>query len=282
MPVVCGDATQELKKAYPGAVRLAITSPPYWDIKDYGVAAQIGHTSYEQYLDDLLPVWKEVYRVLKPNGKLCINTPIMPVPKSRTPNLHTREIKNINNDIERRILDETGFRRYGLFIWEKTVPLRMFGSYPYPPNLYENNIIEFINVYVKGGKPQKMDANIKEASRIDSPTWQDLTKQIWRMPSAPRDGSHPAPFPESLPARLITMFSFGAATQRDGMPFGGDLILDPFGGSGTTAVAAKKLGRRYLSIDISPDYTAYAERRVEYTEREPDYDVKLSKYDAIR
>ena len=156
--VVCGDARDVLASIPDSTIRLIVTSPPYWNVVDYGVDEQIGQSSYQQYLDDLLIVWRQCARVLLPNGKLCINTPILPVPKSRTSHMHTREIKNLNHDIEAMILSETSLMRFSLYIWQKQTTTKMFGSYPYPPNLYENNTIEFISVFVKPGAPVKHTA----------------------------------------------------------------------------------------------------------------------------
>ena len=272
--VVCGDARKVLAHIPSESIRLIVTSPPYWDFVDYRVAGQIGQSSYERFLEDLLDVWKECHRVLAPNGKLCINTPILPVEKARTPHLHTRELKNLNNDIERTILDSTPLRRYSLYIWQKQTTEKMFGSYPYPPNIYENNTIEFINVLVKPGRPSRVPRAVKEASRISQADWIDLTRQVWWMypEDVSRSGDHPAPFPELLPMRLIRLYSFESAPDAG---FAGDVVLDPFGGMGTTAVAAKSLGRRFISIDISPEYTQAALSRVRSRQEYRDYDVKL-------
>ena len=272
--VVCGDAREVLARVPSESIRVIVTSPPYWDFVDYGVAGQIGQSSYERFLEDLLDVWKECARVLTPNGKLCINTPILPVEKARTPHLHTRELKNLNNDIERTILDSTPLRRYSLYIWQKQTTEKMFGSYPYPPNIYENNTIEFINVLVKPGKPERLPRAVKEASQISQDDWIDLTRQVWWMypEDVSRSGDHPAPFPELLPMRLIRMYSFASALDAG---FPGDVVLDPFGGIGTTAVAAKSLGRRFISIDISPEYTQVALSRVRAMQEYRDYDIRL-------
>ena len=94
--VVQGDAREVMRAVAGESVRLIVTSPPYWDLVDYGEPGQIGQSSYEEYLHDLTTVFKECERVLTPNGKLCVNTPIVPVPKQRSPKgRHTRELKNL-------------------------------------------------------------------------------------------------------------------------------------------------------------------------------------------
>jgi len=272
------DALKALRKLPDGAVDLAITSPPYWDAIDYGFKGQIGHTSYDKYISDMLAIWKETYRLLKPNGKLCINTPILPISKNVISNQHTRHYKNINNDIEFSILDKTKFLRYSLFIWKKQTSVKMFGSYPYPPNIYEDNTIEFINVFVKPGKPKKLSKAVKEASKISQGLWLELTKQIW--PIYPEDvkrvGGHPAPFPVELPARLILMYSFKESLKNK---FGGDVVLDMFVGTGATCEAAWLLGRNYIGIDLGKEYIDFAKKRLE---RIGDMRGKAKPWDLVR
>jgi len=262
--IVCGDAATVMARLPEESVHLIVTSPPYWNLVDYGVPGQIGQGSYERYLEDLLAVWRQAFRVLVPNGKLCINTPIVPVPKKVMNESHTRHYKNLNNDIEASILNdgECRFERFSLYIWQKQTSVKMFGSYPYPPNIYEDNTIEFINVLVKPGRPRKLSRRIKEASRLPQDLWLNLTMQVWPIypEDVSRTGGHPAPFPVALPQRLILMYTF-AAVREEG--FEGDIVLDPFAGSGATCVAARAAGRRYIGIDINEEYCAFARRRLE-------------------
>ena len=273
--IVRGDSRTLLSSIPDETVRLVVTSPPYWDLVDYGEPDQIGQTGYDQYLDDLLCVFQQCERALMPNGKLCINTPIVPVPKQRSPkSQHTRELRNINNDLEARLLASTSLSRYSLYIWQKQTTVKMFGSYPYPPNIYENNSIEFINVLVKAGEPPKMDPRVRAANQLSQDEWIDLTRQIWWMypENVARIEGHPAPFPELLPARLIKMYTFSSLAEAN---YPGDVILDPFGGIGTTAVAAKALGRRYISIDISEIFTRQAQHNVSMRFSKTNYDIRL-------
>jgi DNA modification methylase len=265
--IVCGDTRDVIKRLRKNSIDLIVTSPPYWNLVDYGFEGQIGQTSYEEYLDDLTQVWMECFRILAPNGKLCINTPIVPIRKEVINDQHTRHIKNINNDVEFRILQETGFQRYSLYIWQKQTTEKMFGSYPYPPNIYENNTIEFISVLVKPGEPKKLNKSIKEHSKLSMEEWMDLTRQVWYIypEDVSRNGAHPAPFPVKLPARLIAMYSFAAAEEEG---FKGDIVLDPFNGTGATCVAAKAMGRRYIGIDRSEHYCLIAKQRVAATHRQ--------------
>lgn len=250
-------------------VALAVTSPPYWNMADYQNDGQIGHTGYEQYLQDLLTVWKETCRILIPNGKLAIVSPIMPIPKKVIPDQHTRHLKNISADIEHAILSEIGeFKRFSLFVWQKQTSVKMFGSYPYPPNIYEDNTIEFINVFVKDGPPPPISKAAKEASKISQDAWRNLSMQVWPMYPADvkRAGNHPCPFPIVLPLRLIRMYTFARCPEAD---FAGDIVLDPFNGTGATCLAARAADRNYIGIDLNETYCETARRRLEWENADP-------------
>lgn len=266
--VICGDAAATLRKLPDECVGLAVTSPPYWDIVDYEVEGQIGPGTYEEYLDALLGVWRETTRVLIPNGKLAIVTPIMPISKSVMNEQHTRHYKNIGSDIEHSILDAIPeLHRYSLFVWQKQTTTKMFGSYPYPPNIYEDNTIEFIHVFVKEGSPPPIAKEAKEPSEITQEEWRNLTMQVWPIyPADVKRTRHPAPFPVVLPQRLIMMYTFRAAPE---LGFGGDLVLDMFNGSGSTCVAARAMDRPYIGIDLSEEYCAVARDRLETEQIDP-------------
>ncbi len=255
-----GHAAQVLACFPAGCIDLVITSPPYWTAVGYD-EAENPWSSYEAYLADMQSVWTECARVLRPNGKLCINAPIMPIPKEMI-RQHTRHLKNIAFDIEHGILRQTELQRYSVFIWQKQTSKMMFGSYPHPGNIIENNTIEFINVYVKPGKPPKFAPRVKEANTLSRAEWLDLTQQVWFMypQDVKRGGDHPAPFPEKLPARLMRLYTYGAAAD-----FSGEVVLDPFVGTGTTCLVAKQMGRRYAGIDINPAYVQMAEQRLRET-----------------
>jgi modification methylase len=252
-----GHAADVLCRFPDGCIDLVVTSPPYWTAVEYDQGKTCWVT-YEDYLTDMQSVWKECARVLRPNGKLCINAPIMPIPKEMIQQ-HTRHLKNIAFDMENRILVETDLERYSLFVWQKQTSKMMFGSYPCPGNIIENNTIEFINVYVKPGKPRKFDAAVKDANQLSRTEWLDLTQQVWFMypQDVKREGDHPAPFPEKLPGRLMRLYTYGAAVE-----FPGEIVLDPFVGTGTTCAVAKSMRRRYVGIDINPGYVKIAQKRI--------------------
>lgn len=268
--VLSGDSLKVLKSIPDNCISLAVTSPPYWDVIDYEAKGQVGHSSYEQYIDDTLKIWKETCRVLIPNGKLAIVTPIMPISKAVINNQHTRHLKNINNDIEHSILANIEeLHRYSLFIWKKQTSVKMFGSYPYPPNIYEDNTVEFINVFVKDGPPPQISKEFKENSKMTQEEWRNLTMQIW--PIYPQDvkraGGHPCPFPTVLPQRLIKMYSFAACRESG---FEGDIVLDMFNGTGATCIAAKSTGRNYIGIDLNKEYCKVARYRLRTESVDPD------------
>jgi modification methylase len=252
-----GHAAKVMREFPDGCVDLIVTSPPYWTAVEYD-RGENPWSSYAAYLADMQTVWTECARVLRPNGKLCINAPLMPIPKAVIEQ-HTRHLKNLAFDMEHGILAKTDLERYSLFVWQKQTSKMMFGSYPYPGNIIENNTIEFIAVYVKPGKPPKFDADVKEANALTRTEWLDLTQQVWFMypEDVKREGDHPAPFPEKLPARLMRLYTCAAVAE-----FPGEIVLDPFVGTGTTCAVAKSMGRRYVGIDISPAYVKIAEERV--------------------
>ena len=247
-----------------GSVDLIITSPPYWTAVKYDDGAVEGDdapgqwATYEAYLEDMFRVWAQCARALRPNGKLCINAPLLPIPKEIIPQ-HTRHLKDIAGDIAQTIISRTDLARYGLFIWQKQTSKMMFGSYPYPGNIIENNTVEMIGVYVKPGKPPRFDPDVKEASKLSREEWLDLTQQVWFMypEDVKRDKDHPAPFPEKLPARLIRLYTFSELGS-----FPGEIVLDPFAGTGTTCAVAKSMGRRWIGIDVVPRYVDFARNRV--------------------
>lgn len=253
--LLVGNALTKLKHLEDGSVDLIITSPPYWNAVVYDKDV---NTDYKTYLNLLTDIFSECSRILRPNGKMAINTPLMPIPQSLIKQ-DVRHLKDISSDLSEKILSNTELNLFSVYIWQKQTSKLMFGSYPYPGNLLENNTIEFIKVYVKPGKSKKYPKNVKENEKLKKHEWVDLIQQVWFMipEDISRKKNHPAPFPEKLPARLIRMFSYGAFNS-----FEGDIILDPFVGTGTTCVVAKKMNRRFIGIDISASYIEHAKSKL--------------------
>ncbi len=253
------------------SVHLIITSPPYFNIKDYSKdgyqnkkhsernISQIGDiNNYEKYIQELLGVWRECERVLFPNGKLIINVPLMPMIKREMTTHFNRHIFDINADIQHSLLKKTKLFLYDLYIWNRTNPSKklMFGSYPHPRNFYAQNTIEFITVYVKDGKSSNdLPQEIKDKSKLSQKEWIEFTKQIWNIPIPGRGdsafGEHPAIMPEEIVNRCVRLFTFI-----------GDVVLDPFAGSGTTLKIAKELGRNYVGYEIMQSYKRVINKKV--------------------
>ena len=268
MPVHYKDS-RSMTEVRSGSVHLIITSPPYLATKDYSLdgrgarhsatnPARLGDiTDLDDYLDGLRAVWRECSRVLAPNGKLVVNAPLMPVPKSVRNTHHNRHIHDLNAEIQRSILDGTNLYLMDTYIWNRTNPSKglMFGSYPYPNNLYAQNTIEFVTVYTDGRPPRPRPRNIRERSRLTKQEWVEFTRQIWHIPVPNKGdsafGIHPAIMPEEIPYRCIRMFTFI-----------GDTVLDPFAGSGTTLKVAQMLGRNHIGYELMEAYRPCIERKL--------------------
>ncbi|MDR1543844.1 MAG: site-specific DNA-methyltransferase [Prevotellaceae bacterium] len=262
---------RNMKELPDNSVQLIVTSPPYFNIKDYSKdgyqqeqksekkVGQIGDIEkYEDYINELLTVWKECERVLKPNGKLAINTPLMPMLKSDIITHYNRHIFDIDSDIKHSILHKTNLFLLDVYIWNRTNSSKklMFGSYPYPRNFYAQNTTEFISVFVKDGKPENnVPFEIKEKSKLTQEEWVNFTKQIWNIPIPDRSdiafGTHSALMPEEIVRRCVKLFTFV-----------GDLVLDPFTGSGTTLRVAMQEKRNYAGYEISEHYKSVIERKL--------------------
>lgn len=254
---------RRMKELPDNSIHLIITSPPYFNIKDYSLdgkqkkskgkkeMGQIGDIpNYKEYINEMLKVWKECERVLKPNGKLIINTPLMPMLKKELNTHNNRHIFDINSDIQHSIINKTNLFLLDMYIWNRTNPTKklMFGSYPYPRNFYAQNTIEFITVYVKDGKSDtNLPKKIKEESKLAKAEWVEFTKQIWNIPIPNKKdlafGEHSAIMPEEIVRRCVRLFTFV-----------NDIVLDPFAGSGTTLKVSKELKRNFIGYEISKTY----------------------------
>ena len=238
------------------SVNLIITSPPYWTLKDYEDENQIGKgsSSYDEYISKLNTVWKECIRVLAPDGKICIN--IMPfLLTGKDARFKRRETRLVLGDIENFMNESGEMYQFALYIWDKRKIARFssFGSYPYPSNIFSTYPYEWITIFSKKGKRDKVDKKVKEKSKISNLEWRDWAiNSIWEMqPASAKREDHPAPFPEELPKRLIKLYSFH-----------GDTVLDPFIGTGTTAKIAMELGRKAVGYEINKNYKHLIEKKL--------------------
>ena len=268
--LICGDS-RNMREISDESVHLIITSPPYFDLKNYitkdnhDIETQIGSpNTYDEYINNLNLVWKECIRVLKPDGKICIN--IMPIFLSgKETKFERRVTKLVITDIE-AFFDSTHQAFFhSLFIWDKRNSSRFssFGSYPYPPNIFSTYPYEWIIVFSKAGKrKEKVSKGIKDQSKLSHQDWANwAVNSIWEMaPARASEIGHPAPFPDELPKRLIKLYSFV-----------GDVVLDPFVGSGTTVRVAENEGRLGIGYDINPDYIELAKSRIRQMKLSKDF-----------
>lgn len=234
--LILGSA-ENMKELPNNSIHLMITSPPYNVSKEYD-----NDLSLEDYLKLLQNSFKETYRVLVNGGRACINIA----------NLGRKPYIPLSDYISKIMLD-IGFNMRGEIIWNKAAsasPSTAWGSWLSAANPILRDIHEYILVFSKGD--YKREKGNKE-NTISKEQFMEWTKSIWTMnaESARRIG-HPAPFPEELPFRLIQLYSFKH-----------DIILDPFMGSGTTAISALKSERNYIGYEINSEYIKLAERRIE-------------------
>lgn len=235
------------------SVHLIITSPPYWQIKDYGEQAQIGfHDNYEDYINDLNLVWSECNRVLHNGCRLCINIGDQ---FARSIHYGRYKIIPIRTQII-RFCEEIGMDYMGAIIWQKVTTCNttggatVMGSYLYPRNGIVKLDYEFILIFKKQGTAPKVSKEVKEASKLSKEEWDKFFYGHWNFPGEKQSG-HAAMFPVELPRRLIKMFSFK-----------GDTVLDPFLGSGTTLKAAAELDRNGLGFELNGEFLPMIEEKV--------------------
>jgi modification methylase len=234
--VICSSAAN--MKELPGdCIHLVVTSPPYNVGKEY---------DHDQTLDDYLSfleeVWIEVKRVLVPGGRLCIN--IANLGRKPYIPLHALIIPD---------LLKCGFLMRGEIIWNKGSSAgssTAWGSWRSPSNSTLRDVHEYVLVFCKDTFQRKNP--LMRESTIGRDDFLESTRSVWDLPTvSARKIGHPAPFPEELPRRLIELYSFK-----------GEAILDPFMGSGQTALAAKKSGRFFVGYEIEPEYVKLALMRI--------------------
>ena len=219
------------------SVHLMVTSPPYNVGKDYDTDLTL-----EEYLAFLRRVWGEVLRTLAPGGRACINIA----------NLGRKPYIPLHTFIIRDMLD-LGFQMRGEIIWNKAASAAAstaWGSWLSAANPTLRDVHEYILVFSKDTFRRQPPA--PQANTITRDEFLEYTKSIWTFPAeSARKVGHPAPFPIELPYRLVQLYSFT-----------NDIVLDPFMGSGQTALAALKAGRRYVGYEVDAGYVQLAQRRI--------------------
>lgn len=250
--IINGDS-RDMSELQDKSVHLIVTSPPYWQLKDYGNDNQIGfNDSYEQYINNLNLVWKECYRVLHDGCRLCINIGDQ---FARSVYYGRYKVIPIHSEII-RFCETIGFDFMGQIIWQKATTMNttgggaVMGSFPYPRNGIVKLDFEYILLFKKQGTAPKPTAEQKAQSAMTNEEWNTYFNGHWYFNGAKQD-KHLAMFPEELPKRLIKMFSFPQET-----------VLDPFMGSGTTAAVAKALGRNSIGYEINSDFIPLIKNRI--------------------
>jgi len=242
--IIIGDSRQMIE-APDESVHLIITSPPYWQLKDYGNGTQIGfNDTYEEYINNLNLVWKECHRILHRGCRLCINIGDQ---FARSVYYGRYKVIPIRTEII-KFCENIGFDYMGAIIWQKVTTCHttggatVMGSFPYPRNGILKLDYEFILILKKYGSTHRVSNEIKEQSKLTQEEWNQYFSGHWNFPGEKQD-KHLAMFPKELPKRLIQMFSFV-----------GDTVLDPFLGSGTNSLAAKNLKRNSIGYEINEDF----------------------------
>jgi len=279
--IVNGDSRM-MKELLDRSVQLIITSPPYWQLKDYGSDSQIGfNDSYEKYINHLNLVWNECNRVLENGCRLCINIGDQ---FARAVYYGRYKVIPIRTEII-KFCETIGFDYMGSIIWQKATTMNttggatIMGSFPYPRNGIIKLDYEFILIFKKQGESPKVDRVVKEKSKMTKEEWNQYFQGHWNFGGARQD-EHMAVFPEELPKRLIKMFSFV-----------GDTVLDPFLGSGTTSLSAKNLNRNSVGYEINSEFLPIIKNKIgtansynfndaslEFIDGQKNKDVDFNKY----
>ncbi len=261
--IVIGDS-RRMDKIKDESIHLIITSPPYWQLKDYGNGSQIGfNDSYEYYINNLNLVWKECYRVLHQGCRLCINIGDQ---FARSVYYGRYKIIPIREEII-KFCETIGFDYMGAIIWQKVTTCNttggatVMGSFPYPRNGIIKLDYEFILILKKLGDPPKVSREVKENSKLSLEEWNAYFSGHWNF-SGERQDKHLAMFPEELPKRLIKMFSFV-----------GDTVVDPFLGSGTTCLAARNLYRNSVAYEINEEFLPIIKQKINFNNHNADIEI---------
>ena len=252
--IIIGDS-RNMAEIKNDSVQLIITSPPYWQIKDYGDKKQIGfNDNYEEYINNLNQVWSESHRILNSGCRLCVNIGDQ---FARAITYGRYKIIPIRTEII-KFCESIGFDYMGAIIWQKMTNMKtsggasVMGSYPYPRNGHIAIDYEFILLFKKLGKAlNNVTRTVKDNSKLSNEEWCKYFTGHWNFSGEKQNSGHIAMFPEELPRRLIKMFSFV-----------GENILDPFLGSGTTSKVARELKRNSIGYEINKNFLPVIENKI--------------------
>ena len=251
-PFVCGDS-RDMHTIADGSVALVVTSPPYFAGKAY--EEELGRDgvpgSYLEYLELLNDVFAECVRTLEPGGRIAVNVA----------NLGRKPYRSLSADVIHILQDRLGLLLRGEIVWRKAEGATgscAWGSFRSAANPVLRDVTERVIIASKGRfdrartVQQRAAMDLPSQSDLGTDEFMELTLDLWQIPAeSARRVNHPAPFPVELPEKLIKLFTF-----RD------DLVLDPFMGSGSTLIAAARLGRRYVGYELEPAYVDIARKRV--------------------
>ena len=252
-PFVVGDA-RDMRTVADGSVALVVTSPPYFAGKQYEEELERDGvpSSYLEYLDLLHDVFADCVRTLEPGGRIAVNVA----------NLGRKPYRSLAADVIHILQDRLGLLLRGEIVWQKGAGASgscAWGSFRNPSNPVLRDVTERVIIASKGrfqralSADQRRDRDLPHEPTISTEDFMALTLDVWHTPSeSARRVGHPAPFPIELPAKLIELYTYAD-----------DLVLDPFMGSGSTLVAAARLGRRYVGYDLDPGYVDLARMRVD-------------------
>lgn len=251
-PFMCGDS-RHMNAVADGSVALVVTSPPYFAGKQYEeeLEREGVPSSYLEYLELLTDVFAECARKLEPGGRIAVNVA----------NLGRKPYRSLSADVVRILEHDLGLLLRGELVWQKGEGASnscAWGSFRSPTNPVLRDVTERVVVASKGrfdralSASQRAKRGLPHVSTLNADDFMALTLDVWPMqPESAKRVGHPAPFPVELPEQLIGLYTFE-----------NDLVLDPFMGSGTTLLAAARLGRRYVGYDMDPSYVDLARTRV--------------------
>ena len=269
--IINGDSRQ-MSEVNDKSVHLIVTSPPYWQLKDYGTENQIGfHDDYETYINHLNLTWQECFRVLHDGCRLCINIGDQ---FARSTYYGRYKIIPIHSEII-KFCEMIGFDFMGSIIWQKATTMNtsggasIMGSFPHPRNGIVKLDFEYILLFKKPGTSPKPTSEQKENSIMTNEEWNTYFNGHWYFTGARQD-KHLAMFPNELPKRLIKMFSFPNET-----------VLDPFMGSGTTSYVSKMLNRNSIGYEINPNFISIIKERIGDSDAFANSEIEILKQENL-